>query len=116
MNSPPMPGVPQRTLSTPPSFSDIVEARFLARTELYPTEQSAVLTSRYVELRDRFEALEGKIQREYWGSRLPIGLVLTERPRSRWRRALRRAPSRDRRTRYRLTVNPGIAVQIPRRS
>jgi hypothetical protein len=47
----------------------------------------------YFSLRGRFEHAQGKIQREYWGVRLPIGVVLTERPRNRLRRWLRRAPT-----------------------
>jgi hypothetical protein len=79
----------QRSAST---FADLVDARFRARIEVERDGQEGPWSNRLVYLRARFEEIEGAIIREYWGVRLPLGLVLTERPRSHWKRLLYRPP------------------------
>jgi hypothetical protein len=74
-----------------PAFADLVLARF--RTQRDGAEADAIFWSeRYRKIRARFEAQEGMIEREYWGRNLPLGLVLTEKPRGRINVWLRRPP------------------------
>lgn len=84
---------PSSSSCAPPAFADVVEARFRAQLVAATDIQADAFRATYVELRRRFEEAKGKIEREYWGVQLPLGLVLTERPRNRLKRWLRRPPT-----------------------
>jgi hypothetical protein len=75
-----------------PTFADLVDAHFRAQRELQQEGARGRWSGRFALLRARFEEREGDVVREYWGVSLPLGLVLTEMPRSRWKRLLYRPP------------------------
>src|SRR5205085_1277100 len=74
------------------AFADLVLARFKTQQESTHGPDEGPWARQFKSLRDRFEEREGFIQREYWGVRLPLGLVLTEKPRTRMKRILYRPP------------------------
>ena len=63
-------------MSSSVSFSDLVAARFEARP--HEAKPAGPQMQRYLEARERFEAHEGEIVREFWGTAARIGLALTQ--------------------------------------
>jgi hypothetical protein len=83
---------PKAKVHGAPAFADLVYARFRAQAEAVGAPAVDIWAERFRELRDSFERREGLIQREYWAVHLPLGLALTEKPRSWWKRLLYRPP------------------------